>query len=252
MMICESLKNKGLAIWCGNGGSASDSMHLSTELLGRFKNNRKALCSISLATDSTSITCISNDFGYENLFSRQIEGLANKNDILISITTSGNSVNIINAIKKAKSLNLKTILMSGNSGGKCAGLADLEIIVPSTSTARIIKKYLDGLKFCKNIVPAFPYKLKNSSYWMFTLRCKSRDELIKFLKSRGISTTVYIKPLPLHPLYKEYNHAIKNSLKVWQELVTVPTFPELTDNQLHFVIKSLKEFDKRIENHENL
>ena len=117
---------------------------------------------------------------------------------------------------------------------------------------RIIKKYLDGLKFCKNIVPAFPYKLKNSSYWMFTLRCKSRDELIKFLKSRGISTTVYIKPLPLHPLYKEYNHAIKNSLKVWKELVTVPTFPELTDNQLHFVIKSLKEFDKRIENHENL
>ena len=80
-MISKSLKNNGLVIWCGNGGSASDSMHISAELLGRFKKNRKSLRSISLAGDSTSITCISNDFGYENLFSRQLEGLAGKNDI---------------------------------------------------------------------------------------------------------------------------------------------------------------------------
>ena len=108
-MIGNSLKNNGLIMWCGNGGSASDSMHLSAELLGRFKNERKALRSVSLAADSASITCISNDFGYENLFSRQIEGLANKNDILISLTTSGNSINIIIAIKKAKNLKNKHI-----------------------------------------------------------------------------------------------------------------------------------------------
>ena len=111
---------------------------------------------------------------------------------------------------------------------------------------RIIKKYINGLKLCKNITPAFPYKLKNSSYWMFTLKCKSRDELIEFLKSRGIATTVYIKPLPLHPLYRKYNRGIKNSLKIWKELVTVPTFPELTDKQLHYVIKCIREFDNKI------
>jgi len=151
-MISKSLKNNGLVIWCGNGGSASDSMHISAELLGRFKKNRKSLRSISLAGDSTSITCISNDFGYENLFSRQLEGLAGKNDILISLTTSGNSANIINAIKKAKELNLKTILMSGKSGGKCLGLADLELIVPSITTARIQEMHmLIGHTICELI-----------------------------------------------------------------------------------------------------
>jgi perosamine synthetase len=117
---------------------------------------------------------------------------------------------------------------------------------------RIIKKYIDGLKYCKNIVPAFPYKLKNSSYWMFTLRCKSRDELISFLKSKGIQTAVYFKPLPLHPLYKKYNFNIKNSLKVWKEFVTVPTFPKMNDKQVYFVIKCLREFDNKIQKHENL
>ena len=151
-MISDCLRNNGLVMWCGNGGSASDSMHLSAELLGRFKNERKALRSVSLAADSASITCISNDFGYENLFSRQIEGLANKNDILISLTTSGNSVNIFNAIKKAKNLSLKTILLSGNSGGKCLGLSDLELIVPSKSTARIQEMHmLIGHILCENI-----------------------------------------------------------------------------------------------------
>ena len=151
-LISNCLKNNGLVMWCGNGGSASDSMHLSTELLGRFKNNRKSLRSMSLAADSSSITCISNDFGYENLFSRQLEGLANKNDVLISLTTSGNSKNVINAIKKAKKLSLKTILMSGNSGGKCVGLTDLELIVPSTSTARIQEMHmLIGHTLCELI-----------------------------------------------------------------------------------------------------
>jgi D-sedoheptulose 7-phosphate isomerase len=141
-ILSKCLINNALVMWCGNGGSASDSMHLSAELIGRSKKTRKPLRSISLAADSPAITCISNDFGYENLFSRQIEGLGNENDILVSLTTSGNSPNIINAIKKAKELNLKTILMSGNSGGKCANITDLELLVPSTSTARIQEMHM--------------------------------------------------------------------------------------------------------------
>jgi len=148
-VISNCLKNNGLIMWCGNGGSASDSMHLSAELIGKSKEKRKSLRSISLASDSSSITCIANDFGYENLFSRQLEGLGTKNDVLISLTTSGNSSNIINVLKRAKELNIKTILMSGNSGGSCAGMADIELLVPSTSTARIQEMHsLIGHSLC--------------------------------------------------------------------------------------------------------
>ena len=136
-LINQALNNGNKIIWCGNGGSAADSMHLSTELIGRYKSNRKSLSSISLSSDSVAITCIANDFGYENIFSRQIEGLGESGDVLVCLTTSGNSLNIIKAIKVAKSMNVKTILMSGNKGGKCSGLSDLELIIPSQSTARI-------------------------------------------------------------------------------------------------------------------
>ncbi len=93
-VLSKSLKKGGTIYWCGNGGSASDSMHLSTELIGRFKKNRKPLKSISLSSNASALTCISNDFGFENLFSRQIEALGKKNDVLIAISTSGNSKNI--------------------------------------------------------------------------------------------------------------------------------------------------------------
>lgn len=136
-LITKALKNGNKIIWCGNGGSAADSMHLSTEIIGRYKSNRKSLASVSLSADSVAITCIANDFGYENLFSRQIEGVGKSGDVLVCLTTSGNSLNIIKAIKVAKLMNLKTILMSGNMGGKCSGLSDLELIIPSQTTARI-------------------------------------------------------------------------------------------------------------------
>ena len=110
----------------------------------------------------------------------------------------------------------------------------------------IIKKYLKQLKNCKKISPAFPYKFNKSSYWMFTLKSKYRDQLIDFLKSKKIATTVYIKPLPLHPLYKKYKSKIPNSLKIWKELVTVPTYPNMTNFQLNYVIKYLKRFDQQI------
>jgi D-sedoheptulose 7-phosphate isomerase len=136
-LIIKALKSGSKIIWCGNGGSAADSMHLSTELIGRFKSNRKSLSSISLSADSSAITCIANDYGFEHIFSRQLEGVGKSGDVLVCLTTSGNSLNIIKAIKVAKSLNIITILMSGNKGGKCIGLSDLELIIPSQSTARI-------------------------------------------------------------------------------------------------------------------
>jgi len=114
--MSECLESGGKILWCGNGGSATDSMHLSSELVGRFKNNRRSLRSISLASDSGNLTCISNDFGYENVFSRQIESLGNKGDILISLSTSGNSKNIIKAIKSANELNITTIAFLGKDG----------------------------------------------------------------------------------------------------------------------------------------
>ena len=113
--LSKSLKKGGTIYWCGNGGSASDSMHLSTELIGRFKKNRKPLKSISLSSNASALTCISNDFGFENLFSRQIEALGKKNDVLVAISTSGNSKNILKAIKQAKRNKLFTIGMLGKN-----------------------------------------------------------------------------------------------------------------------------------------
>ena len=136
-IMSKSLKNGGTIFWCGNGGSASDSMHLSAELIGRLKKNRIPLRSISLSSNPATITCISNDFGFENLFSRQIQALGKKDDILVSISTSGNSKNIIKAINQAKVNKLKTISLLGNKGGKCRGKSNIDLIVNSKSTARI-------------------------------------------------------------------------------------------------------------------
>tara|TARA_B100000886_G_scaffold339535_1_gene305303 strand:- start:14617 stop:15195 length:579 start_codon:yes stop_codon:yes gene_type:complete len=136
-LIAKSIKKNSAVIWCGNGGSAADSMHFSAEFMGRFKNKRRPLKSISLASDQALITCIANDFGYEHIFSRQIEGIGIKGDVLILLTTSGNSVNILNAIKVANKKKIKTILISGNNGGKCGNKCDHEILINSKITSRI-------------------------------------------------------------------------------------------------------------------
>ena len=128
-IITNSIKKNNLILWCGNGGSASD--------IGRYKNNRKPLRSISLSSDQAAITCIANDFGYEKIFSRQVDGLGKAGDVLVCLTTSGNSKNIINAIKSAKKKKLQTLLISGNKGGKCAKLCSHEILIPSSTTSRI-------------------------------------------------------------------------------------------------------------------
>jgi len=137
----DSLRNGGKIIFCGNGGSFSDSQHLSAELTGRYMKDRDPLASIALGTNTSSMSAIGNDYGYEFSFSRELEALGNKNDYLIAITTSGNSQNIIEVLKKAKSLDIKSVVLTGKDGGKVAHDAEC-IIVPSESTARIQESHI--------------------------------------------------------------------------------------------------------------
>lgn len=141
-LISKCLSNDGTIFWCGNGGSASDSMHLSAELIGKFKNKRKALKSISLLADPAALTCISNDFGFQNIFSRQISAIGKKNDVLVAISTSGKSLNVLKAILEAKKKSMKIITLLGNNGGNCKGKSDVEIIINSKITARIQEMHI--------------------------------------------------------------------------------------------------------------
>lgn len=136
-VIIHCLKNDGTIFWCGNGGSASDSQHLAAELVGRFVEDRRPLKSIALTADSAVMTCIVNDYGYEHIFSRQIEALGCERDILVGISTSGNSKNVLNALEVSKKKGIITIGLLGKGGGEAASLADQSIIVPSNSTARV-------------------------------------------------------------------------------------------------------------------
>jgi D-sedoheptulose 7-phosphate isomerase len=136
-VIINSLKSGGTIFWCGNGGSSSDSQHLAAELVGRFDRERIALKSISLSSDAAVMTCISNDYGYEKIFSRQIEALGRKGDVIIGITTSGNSNNVIQAMVQSHNQELVCIGLLGKGGGKIKNLCDYSLVVPSNTTARI-------------------------------------------------------------------------------------------------------------------
>jgi len=140
--IAESIRNGGKLLLVGNGGSAADCQHLAAEFIGRFINDRRALPAIALTVDSSALTCVANDYGYDYVFSRQVEGLANKGDALIAISTSGNSPSILNAVVAAKERGVCTITMLGRDGGKAKGLADCEIIIPSGNTARIQEMHI--------------------------------------------------------------------------------------------------------------
>ena len=148
-ILVDCLSEGKTIFWCGNGGSAGDSQHLAAELIGRYKHDRRPLRSIALTTDSSVITCISNDYSYERVFERQIEGLGSEGDALIGITTSGNSLNVINAIKKAKDIGVTTICLLGKDGGSANKIADHSIIINSDSTARIQEMHIMvGQIFC--------------------------------------------------------------------------------------------------------
>jgi D-sedoheptulose 7-phosphate isomerase len=151
-MINETLLSGGKILLAGNGGSAADAQHIAAELTGRYVKERKALPAIALTVDTSALTAISNDYGYERVFSRQIEALARPNDLFIGISTSGNSANILKALESAKAMGCKTIGLSGRDGGKMNELCDMNIIVPDDVTARIQEMHiLIGHIFCKSV-----------------------------------------------------------------------------------------------------
>jgi len=141
-IILECFNNGGKVILFGNGGSASDAQHIAAEFIGRFQKDRAALPAISLTTNTSIITALANDFGYEIIFSRQLEALGKKDDVAIGISTSGKAKNVNLAIKQAKKMGLKTIALTGANGTELAKLADLSLVVPSTITARIQEAHI--------------------------------------------------------------------------------------------------------------
>lgn len=135
--ISRVIKKGGKILTCGNGGSASDSLHIVGEFIGRFQKERNGYPAIALNADVATMTAIANDYGYDEVFSRQVDGLMKEGDLVLGISTSGNSSNVIKAFERAKELGGKTALLSGNDGGILKELADYKIIVPSDITARI-------------------------------------------------------------------------------------------------------------------
>ena len=142
-MMIDSINNGKKILWCGNGGSAADAQHMAAELMGGLRSHtRMQIPSIALTTDSSFITAWSNDSSYEEIFSRQIDGIGNSGDILVAISTSGNSINVLNAIKTAKSKKIKTIILTGKKQGKMKGMGEVLISIPSDDTQRIQECHL--------------------------------------------------------------------------------------------------------------
>ncbi len=133
-LMVTALQNGKKIISCGNGGSMSDAMHFAEELSGRYRNDRKALAAVSIS-DPTHISCVGNDYGYEFIFSRYLEALGNEGDVLLGISTSGNSKNVLNAIEAAKKKGIKIVGLTGKDGGKMDGLCDVEIRAPHSKYA---------------------------------------------------------------------------------------------------------------------
>lgn len=135
--IAGVLKSGHKVLTAGNGGSAADALHMAEELTGRYRANRRALPAIALAADGTALTCIGNDFGFEQVFSRQVEALGRPGDVLVVFTTSGNSPNIVAAHASARALGLRTLALLGRDGGILKGRSDIEWVVPHSQSARI-------------------------------------------------------------------------------------------------------------------
>jgi len=142
IVLSKIISSGGRVFLCGNGGSASDALHISGELVGRFQEERSAWSAITLNSDVVAMTSIANDYGYENIFARQVEAHIRKDDLLIGFSTSGNSENICKAVEMAKKLNGSTAAFIGNKGGKLGKMVDFSIVVPSDITARIQESHI--------------------------------------------------------------------------------------------------------------
>jgi D-sedoheptulose 7-phosphate isomerase len=136
-LLIQSLRAGGKVLIFGNGGSAADAQHIAGELLGRFRRERRAFGAVALSTDTSAITAIANDYSFEEVFSRQVEGLIRPGDVAWGLTTSGNSANVVRGLAKAKQLDAKTIAFSGGDGGKVSQLADLCLVVPDKQSFRV-------------------------------------------------------------------------------------------------------------------
>ena len=140
--IIGALEEGGKLIVFGNGGSAADSQHIAAEMVGRFQRERKAIPALALTTNTSTLTALANDYGYDITFSRQLEALARRGDVVLAISTSGNASNVAEAVKRASRLGLVSIALTGGDGGKLAKLADIAIVVPSKVTARIQESHI--------------------------------------------------------------------------------------------------------------
>ncbi len=155
-MAVETLKRGNKILIFGNGGSAADAQHIAAELTGRYKTERRGLPAIALTTDTSALTAIGNDYGYERIFDRQVEALVQDGDMVIGISTSGNSLNVISALLLAKEMGATTLGFSGNGGGKMNFACDLNLVVPSENTPRIQEMHiLFGHTICQIIDDAF-------------------------------------------------------------------------------------------------
>lgn len=155
-LFATTIKNGGRIFLAGNGGSAADAQHIAAELTGRFLKERLPLPGLALTTDTSAITAIANDYGYDQVVSRQLEAFAKPGDLFVGISTSGNSEGILKAFNSARNLNCSTLGLSGRDGGKMNGMCDLNIVVPSDVTARIQEMHiLIGHIFCKAVDDLF-------------------------------------------------------------------------------------------------
>jgi D-sedoheptulose 7-phosphate isomerase len=161
----RAVKSRHKVLWCGNGGSAADSQHLAAELIGRFRRERVALPSIALTTDTSILTALGNDYGYERIFQRQVEALCQPGDVLVGISTSGSSKNVFLALKTGRELGAFTVAFTGQGRGTIADMADITLCVPSNVTARIQEAHiLCGHMICD---------------WIEHCICEQRQELAR-------------------------------------------------------------------------
>ena len=141
-VIISAIRSGHKLFLCGNGGSAADSQHIAAEFVGRFQKERKAWAAIALTTDTSALTALGNDYSFDIVFSRQLQALGQKGDVLIAISTSGNSKNVLEALRQAKAMGLTSVGVTGGSGGQLAHLSDIAIIAASSKTARIQESHL--------------------------------------------------------------------------------------------------------------
>jgi D-sedoheptulose 7-phosphate isomerase len=140
--LSDALRRGGKLMFCGNGGSAADSQHLASEFTGRFVDDRRPLAALALSTDSSALTCIANDYAFDQVFERQLRGLGRAGDVLIAISTSGNSPNVLRATQAAREIGIAVVGLLGRDGGKLKPLCDVALVVPSDTTARIQEAHI--------------------------------------------------------------------------------------------------------------